>query len=294
MDFIEVETFLAVADSLNLTKAAEMLHVSQSTVTHRLKNLEDELHYQLILRQQGRRSMELTPRGEAFLSIARRWMGLHREIEALENPLPRPMAIASDDEVLMTALPALLCAISKKECARPVTLQTADTPKIYELMRKREADIGFVSADACFPEIVIRPVFRQKYVLVRTRRGLGTREKIHPRDLDPAGEILLPWGHDYMKWHDYWWPREASHIRIDSLMALPAFLCGEERWAIVPSGSLKTVLKWCQTEVFDLLEGPPEKTYYMVKHKSPEKQSAEGIAAFERVMREFLEKTDFA
>ena len=55
MDFIDLETYLAAADTLNLTKAADNLFVSQSTVTHRLKRLEDELQYKLFIRQKGKR-----------------------------------------------------------------------------------------------------------------------------------------------------------------------------------------------------------------------------------------------
>ena len=63
MDFIDLETYLAAADTLNLTKAADNLFVSQSTVTHRLKRLEDELQYKLFIRQKGKRNIELTIRG---------------------------------------------------------------------------------------------------------------------------------------------------------------------------------------------------------------------------------------
>lgn len=63
MNFTNLETFLVVSDTLNLTKAAENLYVSQSTVTHRIKNLEDELEYKLFIRHKGKRYIELTQKG---------------------------------------------------------------------------------------------------------------------------------------------------------------------------------------------------------------------------------------
>ncbi|WP_414859281.1 LysR family transcriptional regulator [Paenibacillus haidiansis] len=41
MDFFQLEAFLAVCQTLNFTKAAEHLHISQSAVTARIKSLEN-------------------------------------------------------------------------------------------------------------------------------------------------------------------------------------------------------------------------------------------------------------
>lgn len=286
MDFIDVETFLAVADARNLTKAAENLYVSQSTVTHRLKNLEKELQYKLFLRQKGKRSIELTARGEEFMSIARRWVVLYQEMELLKSNVSKSLTIASVDSVILTVLPSILQEISKKEYGVNVSVQTEHSPKIYDLVRSGEADIGFVSADASIPEIDTRPVFQQKYVLIKPDRTPGDIRKIHPSELDPSYEIFEPWGYDYMKWHDYWWPTKTPHIKIDSLMALTPFLDNENYWAIVPESSLKTVLKQYSVQIYEIEEGPAERVYYMIKHKYPNKQSLAGIRTFEKIMEE--------
>lgn len=115
MDFIELETFLAAAETLNLTKAAETLFVSQSTVTHRLKKLEEELQYKLFFRQKGKRSVILTLRGEEFMSIAKRWIALYQEMELLKHNVSKSLSIASVDSVILTALPPILRELSKKE-----------------------------------------------------------------------------------------------------------------------------------------------------------------------------------
>ncbi len=292
MDFIDVETFLAVADSRNLTKAAENLYVSQSTITHRLKKLEEELQYKLFLRQKGKRSIELTARGEEFMSIARRWIALYQEMELLKSSVSKSLAIASVDSVVLMVLPAILQEISKKEYGINVSVQTEHSPKIYDLVRSREADIGFVSADASIPEIETRPVFGQKYVLIKPDKSPGEIRQIHPSELDPACEIFEPWGYDYMKWHDYWWPTKTPHIKIDSLMALTPFLDNENYWAIVPVSSLKTVLGKYSVQIYEIQDGPPERVYYMIKHKYPNKQNLAGIRTFEKIMDAYLTKTD--
>ena len=289
MDFMELETFLAAAETLNLTKAAETLFVSQSTVTHRLKKLEEELQYKLFFRQKGKRSIALTLRGEEFMSIARRWISLYQEMELLKNNVSKSLSIASVDSVILTALPSILRELSKKEHGINVSLQTEHTPQIYDLVQKREVDIGIASADAKLPEIETIPVFRQRYVLIRPCKDPGPVRQIHPSELDPSCEIFEPWGHDYMKWHDYWWPTMTPHIRIDSLTALTNFLDDENYWSIVPESSLNTVLKHYQVQAFELQEGPEERLYYLVKNKYPNRQSIAGIRLFEQMLEPFMD-----
>ena len=50
MDFRLLEYFLAVAREQNITTAAESLHISQPALSTQLKNLEEELGKQLLIR----------------------------------------------------------------------------------------------------------------------------------------------------------------------------------------------------------------------------------------------------
>lgn len=289
MDFVEVETFLAVADTLNLTKAAENLYVSQSTVTHRLKKLEAQLQCELFYRQKGKRTVELSARGEEFLAIAHRWLLLQKEMERLKESESRFLSIASIDSVITTILPDILRELSQKKYGINVSIQTQHTPQVYELVRRREADIGFAATDANIPELLTEPVFRQKYVLIKPCRTPEGRKQIHPSELDPALEIFQPWGYTYMQWHNYWWPPTvAPHISIDSVTALTNFLDDESHWAIVQNSSLKTILSRCSIQVYDLLDPPPDWVCYKVTHRQPNQRALGGMQAFEEILDVFL------
>ena len=61
MEFIDIETFLAIVESGSIGKAAEKLFIGQGTASSRIKRLEDELNIQLLFRQQGVRKLTLTP-----------------------------------------------------------------------------------------------------------------------------------------------------------------------------------------------------------------------------------------
>ena len=64
MDFNQVRYFLALADTLNFTRAAEICHISQSALTQAIRRMETELGGELVFRK-GRNS-ELTPLGKSL------------------------------------------------------------------------------------------------------------------------------------------------------------------------------------------------------------------------------------
>ncbi|RUS47318.1 LysR family transcriptional regulator [Cohnella sp. AR92] len=77
MDLSHLEAFLAVCHTLNFTKAAEHLHISQSAVTARIKALEAEIGRTLFDRDN--RNVSLTQAGSAFVPYAERMLRLFEE-----------------------------------------------------------------------------------------------------------------------------------------------------------------------------------------------------------------------
>ena len=70
MEFRLLRYFVAVAEALSFTKAADRLHLAQPSLTRQIKDLEAEIEVRLIDRS-GKR-ISLTQEGEAFLLDARR------------------------------------------------------------------------------------------------------------------------------------------------------------------------------------------------------------------------------
>lgn len=68
MNTTQLECFLAVADCLNFSKAAEHLRLTQPAVSHQIKSLEDDLEVELFKRSS--KSVRLTQEGHMFLQYA--------------------------------------------------------------------------------------------------------------------------------------------------------------------------------------------------------------------------------
>ena len=76
-DPVLLRSFVAVVDCANFTRAAERLHLTQSTVSQQLRRLEDSVGCRLLDRDQRR--VVATVEGERLLAYARRILALNEE-----------------------------------------------------------------------------------------------------------------------------------------------------------------------------------------------------------------------
>ena len=63
MTDLEIEVYLAICKYRTISKAAEKLFMSQSSISERLKSLEKKLGFTLLRRNRGNREITLTPEG---------------------------------------------------------------------------------------------------------------------------------------------------------------------------------------------------------------------------------------
>ncbi len=85
MNIVSLQTFIAIVETGSLVRASQRMNVTQSTVTARLKTLEQEIGQILLNRQKS--GVTLTPAGTKLLSYARIMCGLWRQAK-FETSLP--------------------------------------------------------------------------------------------------------------------------------------------------------------------------------------------------------------
>lgn len=264
-----IETFLAVIRAQSLSRAAEDLHLSQSTVSQRIKVLEREMGSLLIKRGQGIKKLHLTPTGEQFLVLAERWSTIWRETQILQAQGPQLfIVIGSVNTFNAFALPPIYRALIKHSPPIKCEGRTLHSIELYSEVEKKQVDVGFSIRERVHPNVTVSKCFESPFVILRPAGGTTPEHTIiHPSELDPAHEILAPYGDVFQAWHDRWLdPLYPAQVKLDNTGLLLEVLKDPLQWTIIP--------KWiadmfCQSglySVFRLAEAPPNYTCYKLTH----------------------------
>ena len=104
MNLTALQTFLAIVETGSLVRASDRLNVTQSTVTARLKSLEDEIGQILITRQKS--GAVMTAAGGRLKRYAETMMDLWRQAQQ-ETSLPNDEDWDGVPDVLENALKLL-------------------------------------------------------------------------------------------------------------------------------------------------------------------------------------------
>jgi len=103
-----LRTFVAIAETLSFTRAAEQLQLSQPTVSQQLRKLETAAGRVLVARDT--RSVALTDNGEAMLGFARGILAAHDQAAAYfsGSAMRGRLRFGSADDLALTELPHIL------------------------------------------------------------------------------------------------------------------------------------------------------------------------------------------
>jgi DNA-binding transcriptional LysR family regulator len=295
MNFPGIEAFLAIVDHKNMSKAAAALFLSQSTISHRLHALEKELNTKLIERKKGCRTIELTAKGEEFIKIAERWMALWKDTQHfLGSSANLSLSLGAVESLNVHVFVPFYKLISDHN-SPPINLEIKShwSRNMYSAMDNREIDAGFVLAATVFNNIVTKPIFSEKLLLICPVSGKPRNYDVHPSELDPNKEVKFHKHLEYQQWHDYWWgPIKYPCISIDSSNLIATFLDHPDRWAIISASIVKSLNKDHQFEVHNLISPPPDRICYLITHRFPKPGSIKSLEIMQHFLEQFLTESE--
>lgn len=292
MDYIGIEAFLEIVKMHSLTKAAEMLNLTQSSVSHRLKTLEESLGMKLVERGKGLRGISLTPSGEEFIPIAERWSEVWREIQILKTDGPKlSLLIGSVDSVNAYVLPSVYRRLIQHSPAIGIQIRTQQSMELYDLVERREIDIAFVLRERHLPAVDIKPFFTEPMVVVRLANKQLLETTIHPGELDPYDELFINWSPAYQMWHDKWWGSNLSpsRMRLDTAQLIMAIIEQPKQWAVVPLSMARFFKKTGNFVIQYLTDLPPNRICYQITHKTPRYSTVQAIKIFNQYTELLME-----
>lgn len=268
MYLIGIEAFLAVVESGSISKAAALLHISQSSVSYRLKTLEAELGYKLLERNQGVRGIILTNKGHRYLSVAEKLMVLKRETESIQKVVDKmEIRFGVADSISLFVLPKIYKHIFETfQEAKPFIL-TQHTLETYESVKARTIDMGFVKSEFSMPNVIVKKCLEEEMILVRYGEPSQYLKRVDPSELNSKNEIYMDWGYAYQIWHDCWWAPNDYLVRVDAAHLVFELLDSEEKWAVVPRSIFDALAPTGPFTAQEITEKPPKRSCYLIYNK---------------------------
>ena len=193
MDVRGLEVFLSVAKHLNFTRAGEEVHLSQPSVSVRIRQLERDLGSKLF-EQLGKR-IALTEAGQLLLPYAIRVMAamddaLHAidELKGLERGSLR---IGASTTPGMYLIPGTIAQFKQQYPKIDVHLAVKDTRQIEEGVIRNEFDFGFVGGHLAGDEVdVLTWIIDHLVLVVPSNHVLARKTLVKVADLRKERFIL--------------------------------------------------------------------------------------------------------
>lgn len=139
----------AVATEKNFTKAAEVLYISQPSLSKQIKTLEKNLDIILINRESNR--ISLTENGKVFLQYSERILALCEEscraLIDLKNGDRGSLTVGASHTVGTYLMPRILALFAQNYPQIDLKVQVNSTPIIVDNLLKREIDIALVGGE---------------------------------------------------------------------------------------------------------------------------------------------------
>ena len=187
MELRVLNYFLIVAREENITKAAQLLHVTQPTLSRQLMQLEEELGVQLFHR--GKHSVSLTEEGMLLRRRAQELVSLSEktklELQRKEDVPAGEIAIGCGETKSMSLLSKCMVSFRERYPLVQFSIYSAIADDIKERIEKGLLDMGLLvePVDISKYEYIRMPVKERWGVLVREDAPLAGKASVTPEDL---------------------------------------------------------------------------------------------------------------
>ena len=195
MDLRRLKYFFAVAEELNIGRAAARLHISQPPLTRQIRALESQLGVELFVRTA--KGMELTQAGEIFKEDAGQIRmlveaAIDRAQRAGEGRLGR-LDVAIFGTAIYDTIPKLLEDFRNRLPGVNIVLHTMNKNEQIDALRQRRITVGFNRMMPALPDIGCELVATETLMAVLPERHpLADLEAVPMRALAELPMVMFP------------------------------------------------------------------------------------------------------
>jgi len=180
------QVFMAVAEQLSFTRAAEHLYITQPAVSKHIRELELIVGTSLFQRKSNR--IELTPAGELvkrrLLKIFKIYGEMDYELGLLKNTISGELNIAASSTIAQYVLPIYLSHFYEQYPHLRVPIISGNSREVEDALEANHADIGMVEGYSSRVGLVYLPFAEDELLVIASPSFAGSLpEKLFLSDL---------------------------------------------------------------------------------------------------------------
>jgi LysR family cyn operon transcriptional activator len=194
MELRHVRYFLAIAETRSFTRAAEKLHVTQPTLSHQIKQLEQQIG--TVLFERGVKEIDLTAAGQLFKPYCERIL---KEVDSsmlaiseLAGLMRGSLRVGVFHSFSHSVLPPILSEFALRYPGVRVTAQLVPRNDLERQLVNGELDFAISYLYEPHDQIVTEPLFEEEVVfIVGSMHSHAGRKSMPMRELATLPLVLL-------------------------------------------------------------------------------------------------------
>jgi len=280
---------IELSGRLNFRAAAEAQHVTQSTLSAGIKELERLLGVQLV--ERDKRNVRLTAVGKEVVARARELLAgaadLAEVARSAATPLCGPLRLGAIPTIAPFLLPEVLPLLRRAHPELKLYLREDLTERLLERLRAGRLDVALIALPFDTSGLYVRELLKDEFWFVAREDDPAAREKeIAIRKLDTGEVLLLEEGH-CLRDHAIaaCGPRRGAweaKVEATSLFTLIQMVEGGLGVTLLPELTLKAgILKGTRLVARPFASPAPSRTLALVARRtSPRRRDADVLAEF--------------
>jgi DNA-binding transcriptional LysR family regulator len=201
VQFHQLQYFVAVAETRHFTRAADLVHVAQPSLSQQIKALERELGADLFQRARG--NITLTDAGEALLPLARRILAdadtARHEVQELAQLRGGRVRLGATPSLCTGLLPDVLRAFHDRYPGIRLLIEEGGSHDLVRELARGALDLALVvlPLPTPSPALTTVEVLREDLVVVSSPDAQAPGRGRTVRISDLEGERLVMFRHGY-------------------------------------------------------------------------------------------------
>lgn len=186
IDLDRLQIFIHAAETLNFSRTAKILHLSQSTISHHIKSLESDLGVRLFDRTAG--ALRLTEAGRLLLPLGRKLLNQSFEVQEMMASMHAEIAghlrIACSTTSGKYILPQLAARFRQHYPGIRISIPSCTSPQIALKLLDGDANLGVISSELHDSELEAQEFFTDSIVLITPPdHPFAARKSIRPAEI---------------------------------------------------------------------------------------------------------------